>query len=73
VCDEFGGFPDEALRALRRAPDLIHRVIELRDYRRAFQAVRQAKDDKDLPPEGSDVMVDLAFELYATGGKGLPQ
>ncbi len=72
MCREFGGYPHQAIRAYRRDPDLIERILELRDYERAFQAVRAAEKPEDLPPEGTSVLIDTAWEMFATGGRGRP-
>lgn len=65
MCEEFHCLPSEAVRELRRNRAMVSRIVEYRGYANAAEAVRQAKDDTQLPPEGENPMVDLYFEIEA--------
>jgi hypothetical protein len=77
VCAEFKVSPLVAKRELRRDPDLLNRILELRHYERCFRMVREALKDEQTAkqlegiPEGADPLLDMAFVLYVTKGQGL--
>lgn len=50
------------MKELRRAPDLVARVLEERDYAFWFARWKVAEDDKDYPKTGESAMADLVIE-----------
>lgn len=62
LCEAFGLSPTKALREVRRAPDLVARVLEERDYAFWFARWQAAEDDKDVPRTGENDLFDLVIE-----------
>lgn len=54
--------PTAALKELRRAPDLVMRVLEERDYAFWFARWEASDDDKDYPKTGESAIADLVIE-----------
>lgn len=62
LCEAFGMRPTVAVKELRKAPDLIARVLEERDYAFWFAKWKAAETDKDLPRTGEHALFDLVID-----------
>lgn len=54
--------PTAALKELRRAPDLVARVLEEREYAALLARWEASEDDKDYPKTGENDLADLVIE-----------
>lgn len=61
LCEAFGMTPTKALKELRRAPDLVARVLEEREYASLLARWESAADDKDVPKDGENELFDLVI------------
>lgn len=54
--------PTAALKELRRAPDLVARVLEEREYASLLARWEAAERDSDVPKDGENELFDLLIQ-----------